>query len=80
MFHLQTVPIQKRKNQNQPRKPNDMNNFKELLTAQKEALTKDINALDEELKVIELNLKLTKDRKSQATKVLKGIEKKLQGK
>lgn len=54
-----------------------MENFKAILTAQKEALTKDIHEMITEIKDRELVLEGMKDRKSLAFKELRSIEKKL---
>lgn len=54
-----------------------MENFKAILTAQKEALTKDIDDLVTLVKATEQELEEVKHRKSLAFKELRSIEKKL---
>lgn len=55
-----------------------MENFKNILTAQKEALTRDIDQMITEIKDRELILEGMKDRKSLAFKELRSIDKKLE--
>lgn len=54
-----------------------MENFKNILQAQKEALTKDIDDLVTLVKATEQELEEVKQRKSLAFKELRSIEKKL---